>query len=89
MIFTVAGKHLLVITHHYILEQTKFQYWRCSCKQNGADPAKLILGLANYGRTFTNKSEYSLGAPASGNGNPLPVNKLYNHCKSYILNDAI
>lgn len=47
------------------------KYW----KQNGADPTKLILGLASYGRSFTlsNQAQYNLGSPASGSGSSLPV----------------
>ena len=48
------------------------KYW----KQNGADPSKIVLGLASYGRTFTlsNTLQNGLGAPASGAGTAQPVN---------------
>lgn len=47
------------------------KYW----KQNGADPAKLVLGLASYGRTFTlvNAAQNGLGASTSGAGASQPV----------------
>ncbi|XP_049812389.1 chitinase-3-like protein 1 isoform X1 [Schistocerca nitens] len=46
------------------------RYWI----QNGADPAKLILGMGTYGRTFTlaSTANTGVGAPATGPGTSGP-----------------